>query len=102
MDSAEEVLRQKLLTLEKSVFDPALNGRGEEIWARMVSVRERVRQLQVEFEKLGRGMTNQPKEAIDDEVMKRAKKVRINCLCSRNMTKHIFRSLRTTTLNSYI
>ena len=75
MDSAEEELRQRLLVLERSVFDPALNGRGEEIWARMVSVRERGRQLQYEFEKAGRSMMQDQAQGIDEEVMKRAKKV---------------------------
>ena len=75
MDSAEEELRQKLLVLERSVFDPALNGRGEEIWARMVSVRERGRQLQLEFERAGRNMIQDQGQGIDEEVMKRAKKV---------------------------
>ncbi|MCJ1254361.1 hypothetical protein MMC24_002176 [Lignoscripta atroalba] len=75
MDSAEEELRQKLLVLERSVFDPALNGRGEEIWARMVSVRERGRQLQLEFERAGRNMIQDQGQGIDEEVMKRAKKI---------------------------
>ena len=75
MDSAEEELRQKLLLLERNVFDPALTGRGEEIWARMVSVRERGRQLQREFEKSGRGLSQHKEQVIDEEVMRRAKKV---------------------------
>ena len=79
MDSAEEELRQKLLLLERSVFDPALDGRSEEIWARMVSVRERGRQLQREFEKAGRDLEKEKGGGIDQEVMKRAKKV---CLYS--------------------
>jgi len=75
MDSAEEELRRKLMLLERSVFDPALNGRGEEIWARMVSVRERGRQLQREFEKSGRSVTQGKEQVIDEEVMRRVKKV---------------------------
>ena len=96
MDPAEEGLRQKLILLEKTVFDPALNGRGEEIWARMVSVRERVRQLQIEFDKMGRGMTSQRKEVIDDEVMKRTKKVSNRTLLTgRNCTNGVSRSWKT-------
>ncbi|KAI4126668.1 MAG: hypothetical protein LQ347_004876 [Umbilicaria vellea] len=75
MDSAEEELRKKLLLLERSVFDPALNGRGEEIWARMVSVRERGRQLQQEFERAGRDLSKEQGQSLDEEVMKRAKKI---------------------------
>ena len=76
MDSAEETLRQKLLVLEKDVLDPALNGRSEEIWARMVSVRERGRQLQREFERAGKGLQEEKEGMLDEEVMKRVKKVR--------------------------
>lgn len=75
MDGAEEELRKKLLTLEKAVFDPALNGRAEEIWARMVSVRERGRQLQKEYERAGNAMGKGKNGVIDEEVMRRAKKV---------------------------
>ena len=75
MDSAEEELRMKLLALEKKVMDPALNGRAEEIWARMVSVRERGRQLQRELEKAGRTLPKEQEQGIDEEVMKKATKV---------------------------
>jgi nuclear pore complex protein Nup54 len=75
MDSAEEELRKKLMVLERSVFDPALNGRAEEIWARMVSVRERGRQLQREFEKAGRSVVQGKEQVVDEEVMRRVKKV---------------------------
>ena len=76
MDSAEEDLRKKLMVLERSVFDPALNGRGEEIWARMVSVRERGRQLSREFERAGTSLTQEKGQVLDEEIMKRTKKVR--------------------------
>ncbi len=78
MDSPEEELRKRLLTLERSVFDPALNGRGEEIWARMVSVRERGRQLQREYERAGKNLAEGAVREIDEEVLKRATKV---CRC---------------------
>ena len=75
MDSAEEELRKKLMLLERSVFDPALNGRGEEIWARMVSVRETGRTLQRQFEKAGRSVQQENGGVVDEEVMNRVKKV---------------------------
>ncbi|KAL8682738.1 MAG: hypothetical protein Q9186_001249 [Xanthomendoza sp. 1 TL-2023] len=75
MDSTEEELKKKLLVLEKKVMDPALNGRGEEIWARMFSVRERGRQLQRELEKAGRTLPQQQEQGIDEEVMKKATKI---------------------------
>ena len=80
MDSAEEELRKKLMLLERIVFDPALNGRGEEIWARMVSVRETGRALQRQFEKVGRSLQQENSGVVDEEVMKRVKKV---CLPSK-------------------
>lgn len=75
MDSAEEELKVKLLALEKKVMDPALNGRGEEIWARMVGVRERGKMLQREFEKAGRTLPKDEGQEIDEEVLKKATKV---------------------------
>ena len=75
MDGPEEELRNKLLLLERSVLDPALNGRSEEIWARMVSVRERGRLLQREYEKAGRGVPQGQGQVVDEEVMRRVKKV---------------------------
>ncbi|MCJ1319334.1 hypothetical protein MMC15_004670 [Xylographa vitiligo] len=75
MDGAEEELRQKLLTLEKQVFDPALEGRGEEIWARMVSLRERGRSLQYEMEKRGLGGLNAREQSLDEETLEKARKI---------------------------
>ncbi|KAI4253031.1 MAG: hypothetical protein LQ352_003954 [Teloschistes flavicans] len=75
MDSTEEELKKKLLALEKKVMDPALNGRGEEIWARMVSVREGGRQLQREFEKAGRTLPKEQEQSIDEDTMKKASKI---------------------------
>ena len=80
LDPAEEELRQKLQILEKSVLDPALNGRGEEIWARMVSVREMTRLLQAEFDKVGKSIMENREEAIDEQTMKKAKKVSRNAI----------------------
>lgn len=84
MDSVEEELREKLLKLERSVSDPALNGRAEEIWARMVSVRERARLLQREFERAGQVVGDDVGRAMDEEVMKRARKVSSNHYISTN------------------
>lgn len=75
MDSLEEELRNKLLLLERNVLDPALNGRSEEIWARMVSVRERGRLLQREFGKAGTGLLQEQGQVLDEEVMRRVKRV---------------------------
>ncbi|MCJ1415398.1 hypothetical protein MMC32_001730 [Xylographa parallela] len=75
MDGPEEELRQKLLMLERQVFDPALEGRGEEIWARMVSVRERGRSLQYEMERRGLGGLNVKEQSLDEETLEKARKI---------------------------
>ena len=75
LDGPEEELRKKLLVIERKAFDPALNGRGEEIWARMVSVRERGRQLEREFEKAGKTMEQPQTKEIDESVFVRCRQV---------------------------
>ena len=74
LDNSEEELRKKLKALENTVFDPALSGRGEEIWARMVSIRERGRLLERELKQTGQTM-EQDGQGIDEAVMKRCKEV---------------------------
>lgn len=71
MDGDEENLRTKLLVLNKLVNDPALNARGEEIWARMLTVQETARVLRNEIEK---SATEAP-DVLDEEMTRRAKKV---------------------------
>ena len=87
MDAAEEELSKKLVGLERQVTDPALAGRSEEIWARMVSVRERVRLVQREYEKAGRSLDGED-GVVDEEVMKRVGKV-----CCSHFPFYIFVSL---------
>jgi len=79
LDGAEEDLRKRLVGLERTVMDPSLAGREEEIWARMVNVRERGRILEMEMARAGMGNDNdrQNRQEIDEETMKRAKKVSI-------------------------
>jgi nuclear pore complex protein Nup54 len=79
LDGPEEELALKLKKLERLVFDPALEGRGEEIWARMVNVRERGRYLQQEFEKAGKTVDDAKEGKIDEEVLKQASKVGRGC-----------------------
>lgn len=71
MGGDEEVLRTKLMALERSVNDPGLGARGEEIWARMLIVQERARLLRNEIEKSGQDTT----DILDEEMSRRAKKV---------------------------
>lgn len=75
LDGAEEGLRKKLLQLERNMFDPRLNGRQEEIWARMVGLRERARFLQEEAEKTGKNLADNNGDAFDQETVKHVKRV---------------------------
>jgi nuclear pore complex protein Nup54 len=75
MDTAEEELKKKLVELEKKAFDPILGGRQEEIWARMSAVRARASLLQEESEKMGKNLENGDAESLDEEGMKKVKKV---------------------------
>jgi nuclear pore complex protein Nup54 len=76
MGGDEEDLKIKLQTLEKGVCDPGLSARAEEIWARMVGVRERARILKEEMGK----RANENGDGLDEETVRRAEKVcRTNC-----------------------
>ncbi|KAL4915130.1 nucleoporin complex subunit 54-domain-containing protein [Aspergillus aurantiobrunneus] len=77
MDDAEEELKKKLTQLERSVFDPSLNGRGEEIWARMLAIREHSKRLQTELDRAGAGAgaAAQTEDDLDENTMKLAKKI---------------------------
>lgn len=78
MDDAEEELKKKLAQLERSVFDPSLNGRAEEIWARMLAIREQSKRLQTEIERAGPSAAAQVDDELDENTMKAARKVRVD------------------------
>ncbi|BDD59725.1 hypothetical protein MPDQ_006343 [Monascus purpureus] len=75
MDDVEEELKKKLAQLERSVFDPSLNGRAEEIWARMLAIREGSKRLQIEVEKAGPSAALQGEGEVNEEVLKKVKKI---------------------------
>ena len=80
MDVGEEALRVKLVELEKKVMDPGLGGRSEEVWARMVMLRDRGKMLETEMQRAVAAATaiadkEGRKGGIDEEVLRRAKKV---------------------------
>ncbi|KAJ5578141.1 uncharacterized protein N7459_007105 [Penicillium hispanicum] len=75
MDDAEEELKKKLTQLERSVFDPSLNGRGEEIWARMLAIHEQSKRLQAEIDRAGPNVAARAEDEIDEQTMKTAKKI---------------------------
>ncbi|KAH0537163.1 hypothetical protein FGG08_006033 [Glutinoglossum americanum] len=72
MGGDEEDLKKKLIELEKGVADPALAGRGEEIWARMVGIRERSKLLQEEMARMGKKTEG---NGLNEDVLKQAEKV---------------------------
>lgn len=74
MDNAEEELKAKLNALEREVFDPALNAREQEIWARMLGIRERARHLKAEMEKL-QPVAENDEPLLDEETVRQARKV---------------------------
>lgn len=76
LDGVEEDLKKRLAVLEKGVFDPGFAGREEEIWARMVALRERTRWLSEESEKVGRQVASGEMGGVGEEVLKKTKKVR--------------------------
>ena len=71
MDGDEEDLRTKLLALDRGVNDPGLGARGEEIWARMLTVQERAKLLRSEIEKSG----SESLDVLDEDMDRRARKV---------------------------
>jgi len=75
LDAQEEVLRKQLLALEQQVMDPAFHGREEEIWARMVSLRERARWLEEEGKRVGQQVQNQQTQGLPEEVIQRTKQI---------------------------
>lgn len=82
MDDAEEELKKKLIQLERAVFDPSITGRAEEIWARMLAIRERSKRLADEIENAGSrssgngvGGGDAGGGALDENSLKAAKKV---------------------------
>lgn len=75
MDNAEEELKAKLEKLQREVFDPSLNAREQEVWARMLGIRERAKRLKVEMEKVA-PVANGEDSTLDEETIKAAKKVR--------------------------
>ena len=74
MDNAEEELKARLARLEREVFDPVLNAREQEIWARMLGIRERSRNLRRDLEKSTQVPNNQA-SSLDEDTLKVAKKV---------------------------
>ena len=79
LDAQEESLRKSLLALQDKTFDGAFVAREEEIWARMVALRERARWLEEEGKRLGsvgdeKGTEKEGKQ-LPEEVVVQAKRI---------------------------
>ncbi|OAP61520.1 hypothetical protein AYL99_03723 [Fonsecaea erecta] len=75
MDNAEEELKAKLEKLQREVFDPSLNAREQEVWARMLGIRERAKRLKSEMEKLAPAASASGEDTtLDEETIKAARK----------------------------
>ena len=88
LDGAEEELRRRLTSLEKGVFDPGFAGREEEVWARMVALRERTRWLQAESEKLGRQVATGEAAGINEDILRKTKKVSLMIMMRCGWARH--------------
>ena len=71
LSADEDELRIKLENMEKSVQDPAVNARLEDLWSRLIWLRERAQILQAELQKKGLGED----QGLGEEVEVRVKKV---------------------------
>lgn len=76
MDESELELAKKLGDLERCIFDPSINGRVEEIWARMLAILERSKHLKQELELHGIEKEREQDDGLDEAALKTAKKVR--------------------------
>ena len=75
MDNAEDELKSKLEKLEREICDPSLDAREQEIWARMLGIRERAKRLKSEMDKLTPSIASE-EPVLDETTIKTAKEVR--------------------------
>lgn len=74
MDNAEEELKTKLEKLQQDILDPSLNAREQEIWARMLSIRERSKRIKAEMDRIAPAAKEED-SSLDEETTRAAKKV---------------------------
>jgi len=81
MDNAEEELKAKLEKLERDVLDPSLDAREQEIWARMLGIRDRAKRLKAEMDKIKPAAAAE-EPALDEGTVRTAKQVRLSPVLS--------------------
>lgn len=73
LDSAEDILKKQLMQLERAVMNPNLQSRQDEIYARMISIRENSKRLMVDIERTANTSTNGEDKVKDEAMMAQAK-----------------------------
>lgn len=78
LDAAEEGLRKTLMSLEKQVMDPGFMGREDEIWARMLALKEKARWLEEEGNRVNAQVQQQQAtaaSAVPEDVLAKTRKI---------------------------
>lgn len=75
LSADEDELRIKLENMERTVQDPAVNARLDELWSRLIFLREQAQVLKDELAKKGLG----EEQVMDSDVEVKIKKVRCYC-----------------------
>lgn len=75
LEQPEEQLRKMLLNLEQQVMDPTFTGREEEVWARMLALRERACWLEEEGKKVGQQVEQQQGAGLPEDVLLKTQKI---------------------------
>jgi len=83
LSADEDELRIKLENMERNVQDPAVNARLDELWSRMMFLRQQSKTLEDELAK--RGLNEE--QVMDSDVEVKIKKVPsalllVSCMCS--------------------
>lgn len=101
MDNAEEELRMKLEKLSKEVYDPSLEAREQEIWARMLGIRDIAQRLKAEMEKIQpKGKEDEP--VLDEATIKAAKQASLFLYRGCQYTNELYRHSKHMTHSSVI
>lgn len=78
LDGVEEVLKKELENIASKAFSPVLAGRQEEVWARLVVLRERANMMQEELKKINVPADGAP--VLDEEKLGKVRKVSFSVL----------------------
>ena len=77
LSADEDELTQKLAVLDRDMGDPTLNARAEELWSRLLALRQLADRLQAELGWNGKAEG----EGLGEETVIKAKKVCLGILC---------------------